>query len=60
MFSRTGAAERTGAWELPIWTLCWIEEKANVGATAGGEKTADSRQSRWTSGRTEERASAAG
>ena len=43
MFTRTGEAEKIGEWELPIWILRWIEEKANVAITPGGEETGERR-----------------
>jgi hypothetical protein len=59
MFTRTGGAEKIGEWELPIWTLRWIEEKANVARTPDGKKIGARRQSGRTSDRIEEKASAA-
>jgi hypothetical protein len=41
MCIKIAGAEKTGEWESPIWTLRWIEEKANAARTAGGTKTGE-------------------
>jgi hypothetical protein len=36
MFTRTEGAEKIDAWDLPLWTPHWIEEKASAAGRLGG------------------------
>jgi hypothetical protein len=60
MFTRTGAAEKIGEWELPIWIRRWIEERANVAKTAGAKKIGERKSASRATGRIEEKVSVVG